>query len=104
MHQFRCADDRIDRTRLYAQRAADALLFLDQRDSGRFFGPEARIERFRWNARDRGNLGESSLAGGRALVDVSSACCNRFGIGTASCVAALAALCLRQDRVDRIGQ
>ena len=60
------------------------------------------IQRLDFAAEQIGQLADAFLAAGRAQVDVGLALGDRFGVGLAAGVAALAALRLRQDGLDLV--
>ena len=98
------ADDGINRTRLNAQGAANAQGFVYQRNGKRALVAVCRIEwpmRLIQYHRDLANAG---VAPGGALIQVGGASGKGFGIGPAASIAALGALCLRQDCVDARSQ
>jgi hypothetical protein len=99
VHALRRADDRIDRTRIDAERTADAQRLVDDGDLQWPFAPVRRIQRQVRPLQQRGKLRDADCAAGRALVDLGAAG-DRLRIRAAALVAALRALRLRQQRVD----
>ena len=93
------ADDRIDRARIDAQRAADAPGFIDARDRERRVLAVRAIESNDGAAGQRRQRGDERVAAGRAAVD-RVAGRDRLGIGAAGVVAAAPALRLRKECVD----
>jgi hypothetical protein len=95
----RGTDDRIDRADLDTTRAADARGLVDDGDTGRRIG---------WHAPDVAfaeQLAECARGGGtagRALIDLRRAEQQRFGIGPAAGITALAALGLWQQGIDAL--
>ena len=102
MHLLGRTDDRIDRARLDAQRAADTSLLVDERHRFRLLDRRsARLvlapEHFR-------QFAHAIVAARRAQVDLGLAAGNGLGIRLAARITALGALGLRQDGVDLLGQ
>lgn len=95
MHLFCRANDGIDRTSLYAERAADAAVFVDDSEQARPFGAIGGVDRnnrlVEQPRQARNPIGPS----GWTLVIASLSRRNRFGIGAARGIAAFRALGLR---------
>lgn len=104
MHLFCRAQNCIDRAGLYAQRATDTGVFINKGDCFGFGRGSTFTERFELHAKQVRQLVDAFLAARRAAVDVRFAGCYRSGIGLAPGKAALAALRLRQNRVDLVYQ
>src|SRR5690349_8025078 len=104
MHAFGCADDGIDRACLYAERAADAPVFVDQCGGRRLLDAICGIERYDVASEERGKLSDALRSPGWALIDLSLAVGDGFRIRTAAAEAALRALRLRQKIIDAVGQ
>ena len=101
MHLLGGTDDGIDRAGLDAQGATDAQLLVDDRQLLGFF---LGVERFDFASEQVGQLAHAFHAARRAFVDVGLAFRNRFGVGFATGIAALAALGLGQDGIDLLDQ
>ena len=104
MHLFGCADDRINRARLYAQRATDAGALGYDRDRLGFGCGGVAAERFDIHAEQVGQFLDACLATRRAAVDVCLSGGDRRCIGFAAGIAALPTLGLRQDGIDLVHQ
>ena len=96
---FRRADNGIDRTRLDAERAADALIFAHKSESGR---RRLFLHGFRFHPHQIGDLQHGAFAAGNAVIHFGFAARHRRGVGLATRIAALTALGLRQQRIDFI--
>jgi hypothetical protein len=102
VHLLRRADDRVDRARLQAQRAADAQAFVDECDGARMLGAVHRIQ---WNHRLAEQARQARDAPGaarRALVVVRVAGGDRFRVWAAAVIAALRALRLGEQIFEAI--
>ena len=104
VHLFRCANYCIDRTCLHAQRAADANLFVDNRQRTRPFDTVGGIQRNHRFAEQRGKACDAFGTAGRTLVVIGFAFRDGFGIRAACGIAALGALRLWQQIFDAICQ
>jgi hypothetical protein len=102
VHLFRCANYRVDGTGLHAQRAADAQLFVDNRQRTRTFDAIGGIERDDRFAEQCGETRDALGATGWTLVITGVTVRDGFGIGTACGVTALRALRLGQQIFDAI--
>lgn len=100
VHLLRRADDRIDRTRLNAQGAADAARFVDTREPERAIAAAAWIQRKRRTTCQCRKRLDAGVTARWATIDLGLAGANRFGVRQAAIEAALATLRLRQERVD----
>jgi hypothetical protein len=103
MHQLARADDGIDRTGGQAQCAADAGGFINDGRcwcSGNTVCCAQRHDRYVQQCRQFGN---DCVAARRTLIDRGRARGDGVGIGPAAGVITLAALSLRQQRIDGIG-
>lgn len=101
VHQLGCAGNRIHRAGLCAQRAADAEIFVDERDR-RGLEHDVYAERLECDAEQIRQLADAFLAAGRTLVDVRLMVGDGLGVRPATGIAALAALRLRQDGIDLV--
>src|SRR5260221_1119307 len=97
-------DDRIHRTSLDAQSAADAARLVDDRDAARLLDAVARIEGPDFAAEQPRQPADGGVAPGRALIDFGLACRDRFRVGPARRIAAFCALRLGQHRIDSLDQ
>ena len=100
MHELRGPDDRVDGTGLDALGAADAGLFVDDRDSR---WHDLAVLGIEWRGFASQQFRESRYAlvtAGRALVDAGFARGDRVGIRATALEAAARALRLRKERVD----
>jgi len=104
VHAFSAPDDRIDRAGLDAERAADAPFLIDQCRGKRFLDAVGGIERQGLAPEQRGEPVDPSFASRRTLVNLGLTAGDRFGVGTASAVAALRALRLREQVVNLVGE
>jgi hypothetical protein len=104
MHEFVGPDNRIDRASLYAQGAADAVRFVDDRYLQRQMLAAMGIQEHFGQAKQRGQGLDASLAAGRAAVDGCVIQGNSLGIWPAAIVAALGALGLGKNRIDAVGK
>lgn len=104
VHQSRRTDNRIDRARLDAQRAADTKRFVYHCNGRRFGRAEARVNWFESDAEQRGELARAVLSAGGALVGFGASRGECLGVGPAAAIAALAALRLRQQSVNACDQ
>ena len=102
VHLFRCANYCVDRTGLHAQRAADANLFVDNRQRTRPFDAIGGIERNHRFAEQRSEACDTFGAAWRALVVIGFAVCDGLGIRTACGITALRALRLGQQIFNAI--
>ncbi len=102
VHPFRRSDDRIDWTRADAQRAADACRLIDASTRKWATGAKCGIERKRRNTEQLAESGDRGIAAGRTAIDWGGAIRDGLGIRSASLVAALLALCLRQQGFNSI--
>jgi DNA invertase Pin-like site-specific DNA recombinase len=66
VHPLRGADDRVDRTGIDAEFAADAEIFVDDRDGERLFMPVCRVQRQPWPIQQRCKLRDAGSAARRA--------------------------------------
>ena len=104
VHALRRADDRVDRARVDAQRAADARSPRRcARRRARPGSPQLRSSAMRRATGERRERRDQRVAAGRAAID-RRARGDGFRVRTASVVAAAPALRLRQHRVDRVGE
>jgi len=103
MHPLRRADDRIDGTRLDAERAADAGRFIDPRRPQRAGLAACGVERHDGTSGERSEPRDDGGAPRWAAVDWR-AVPDRFGIRTTTVVAAATALRLRQHGVNAVGE
>src|SRR5471032_2580846 len=102
VHQLRRADNRIHRAGLYALGAADAFGLADVGNLRRCrAATDVQFQHRHFQQIRQG--GDGFAAARRALVDRLAAG-NAFGVGLASGMAALAALGLRQERIDALNQ
>lgn len=100
VHPLRCTNDRVDWTGLNAQRATDTLRFVDQGQPKWSLATAVGIE---WQGRSAGQRGEGRDNAGTtrwASIDLGEARVDCGGIGQAPFEPALAALRLRQQRID----
>src|SRR5450830_31911 len=104
MHLLGGADDGIDRTSLDTQGATDARCFIDDRAGTAAFDAIDGIERQQGLAQQAGQACNSFGATRRTLIERSAAISNGFGIRSASRIAAFAALGLRQQVFDLVGE
>jgi hypothetical protein len=104
VHLLGRADDGIDRAGLDAERAADAGRLVDDRHLLGFFDPVLGRQRLELLAQQVGQLAHAFVAARRALVDFGCPVGDCLRVGLATGKAALAALCLRQHRVDLVDQ
>ena len=104
MHVLAGADDGVDRTRLDAFGATDAVGFDNHGDLWRLVFATRAVERFRRDAEHVRQRVCPGVATGRAAIDVGSIGCHRFGIRPAAGVTALPALGLRKDSVETLDQ
>ena len=102
VHLFGRADDGVHGAGLNTFGAADALVFEDKRDARRRFLAVLGVQGQGLDTEQIGQGSNTGCAARRAFVD-GVARGDRFGIGPAAGVAALAALRLRQQRVDPLG-
>src|SRR5690606_34005093 len=102
VHAARGTDDRIDRAGLDAPGAADAAARVDPRRAARLFAAAGRIEGQHVTSEQVRQAPDALDAAGRAAVDRRLAAGNRFGVGAAAGEAALRALRLGQQCIDRI--
>ena len=100
MHQLVAADDRVDRTGLDAERAADAPVLVDDREPARTLEPVLGVERQRLAGGEGGQSRDALGAAGRTLVDGGLAARDRMRVGMAIGIAAARALRLRQGLVQ----
>jgi hypothetical protein len=104
MHLLARADDRIDWARRQAFDAPDATIFVDDRNQRRALDAIIGVEWHRL-AMKQSRQGVDGRGPTRwALVDGRKIAGNRLGIRTAPIVSTARALCLRQERVDIVGQ
>lgn len=103
VHEFAGPDDRIHRTGVDAQRAADTGGFFDPRNSGLRCDAMCGVQWQRFFAEQCCDFRDDLVATRRALVEGRFAGCDGLGIGPAAGVAALSALRLRQHGVDHVG-
>ena len=106
MHVLARANDGVDRARLDALGATDAVGFDNHCDLRRFVLATRAVERFRSDVEYVRQCTCSGVAAGWAAIDVNPACGQGFGVRATTGIAALAALRLRQDAVktfDEIG-
>jgi hypothetical protein len=104
MHPLGGADDRVDRTCLQAEGAADARLLVDHRERARRLAAALGIERQFGAAGDERDPGDAGGAARRAAVDRRALAGDRLGIAAAVGIAAAAALRLRQRVEHRLGE
>ncbi len=104
VHPFRCADDRIYRTCLDAERAANARVLVDTRDLERPWQTARRIERRSGSTEQCCERNDRCIAARRTAIDVHGIVGDGFRVRTATGVAAARALRLRQEVVDTIGE
>src|SRR5216684_2173657 len=104
MHLFGRTKNRIHRTGLDAEGAANAQLLLDPGHRARFMYTMFWIERPCFYIKQLGQSVDCHLAAWRALIDIRLAARNRFGIRAAADIPALRALRLRQPRIDGLNQ
>lgn len=104
MHDLRCPQNRVDRADLYAFGAPDTNSFVDDGNGARGFDAVFGVQRLVFAAQQRGERADAGFAAGRALVNVGFADGDGFGVGAAAGVVALAALGLRQQGVDAVGE
>jgi len=102
MHQFGCAEDRIYRTGLDTQGATDADPFIDKRYGFWFYLSIVGVERHGFDSEQVRQRRDAGIPARRALVDAGFASGDRFCIGPAARVVALATLGLRQDGFDLV--
>ncbi len=95
-------DDGIHRTRLDAQRAADAALWNYPGGQSTSFDPVGRVQGTGGTPKQLRQFEDAGLASRRALIDVGSSVRNGLCVGAAPREAAFRALCLRQDAVDLV--
>jgi len=100
VHQFGRADNGIDRTRLDAFGAADAVLFDNHRHHRGCVHAAGAVIGAWWNLEQPRECACAGIASGRAAVDSGLAARQRFGIGPAAVKSALAALGLREQAVE----
>ena len=103
VHEFAGPDDRIHRTGVDTQRAADTGGFFDARNCGLRCDAVCGVQRQRFFAEQRCDFRDDLVTTRRALVEGRFAGCDGIGIGPAAGVAALSALRLRQHGVDHLG-
>jgi len=104
MHDLRRPKDCVDGADMDAFRTADADGFVDDGDGARGFDAVFGIQRFELAVQQRSERADAGFAAGWALVDVGLAVRDGFGVGAAAGVVALAALGLRQQGVDAVGE
>lgn len=95
MHHLACADDRIDRTGGQAQRATDAGVLINDGDGRWLSQTMSRVQGNDLDAEQSGECGDGFISARWTLVD---RCCTRgngLGIGPATGMTTLTALCLR---------
>ncbi len=100
MHPLRCAEDRVDRAGVDAERATDATRLVDDRYGQRRMDAATGVERLWRTARDRRERHDRRRAAGRAAVDVGFAARNRLRVRPAGVVAAARALRLGQRGIE----
>ena len=100
MHVFSRTQDGVHWAGVDAQCATDAYRLVDHGPRFRFRYAMFGIQGFGIDAQQFGQPGHSFVATGWALIDVSITFGNRDGVWLAGGVAALTALCLRQNRID----
>ena len=103
VHELRCTENGIHRTRLYAFGAADALVLADVRNLGLSFDTVFGVQWFRFNVKQIGQRLNCVFTTWRTLVDGVTVG-NRLGVGPASGVAALTTLGLGQYRINLVGE
>lgn len=104
MHLLRRTDDRIDRTRLQTQRAADTKIFIDDRKRPGPFHAVIGIQRNDRLAEQAGQPDYTFLSAWWALVVICLARGNGLGVRPASGIAAFGALRLGQPVFDLVGE
>ena len=104
VHALARADDRIDRTCLYAERATDAQGLVDDGEREWLLDSVCRIQRHRNATHDVRDTRDAGFAARGTLVDLCIASRDRGRIRAAAVKAALPALGLRQNRVDAIDE
>lgn len=104
VHALARTDDRVGRAIVEALRAADAGLFVNQRNALRTFVAAVRIERQWRSPQEHRQLRDQILPTGWAAIQGTLAPRQRLGIGTATVKSASTALGLRQQRIDAIRQ
>jgi hypothetical protein len=103
VHVLGRAEDRVHRAGLDAQRAADAGLLIDVNDGFFLFDFAVFcVQRFGVDAEQVGERMNRDLTAGRALIDIGLAFRDGFGVWPAAGEGALAALGLRQQRIDPV--
>jgi len=103
VHALGRTDDRVDRTGLDTERAADAPLLVDQRRGERLFDAMRRVERDHCSTEQRREPGDALCAARRTLVDLRVTARYRLGVRPAAAEPALRALGLRQEIVYPVG-
>ena len=101
VHLFGGTDDAVDRTRLDAQRAANALALVDGGLQTRAFASASAVQWFDGATRQLGKSRDAFGASGRAAVDLGCGFHDGLGIAAAIGIAAALALGLRQGGVQR---
>jgi hypothetical protein len=104
VHAARRARDGVDRAGRQTLRAADATLFIDERDRRRALETIVPVELARLACEQLRQCDDGFSAARRALVDVGSAARDGLGVGQAGVVTTARALRLRQQAIDRYGQ
>jgi hypothetical protein len=104
VHYLRRPDDGIDGAGLDAQRAADAVGFVDARDQRSLVFAPRRIERQRRRSGACRKLAYDPIAARRASVDGRIPGRHGFSVRAATIEAALPALRLGQLRIEKNGQ
>ncbi len=104
MHQLRCTDDRIDRAGLNAQRAADALSFLNRGNAFWCRNAKIGIERLGVAPQQRRERAHTVLTAGRTLINIRFPARDRFRVRPAAGIPATRALRLREQRFDMFDQ
>jgi hypothetical protein len=100
MHHFRRAGDGVDWTGLNTQSAAYTQGFIDKCNGGWARFAEFAIDWLVFDTEQRGQLGGTVVATGRALIDVRLSRSQRVGIRAAAGIAAHSTLRLRQQGID----
>ena len=103
VHPLRGADDRVDGTRVDAQRAADARILVDSRNDQRAGLAAGPVERDGRASGERRQRGDERVPAGRAAIDRCAAG-HGLGVRPAAVVAAAPALGLRQGGVQPVGE
>lgn len=104
VHRFARAENRIDRARVDAKRAADATPFVDLRDGERRVRAASGIERANGSTRDRRERGNRCIAPRRATIDIRYAVRDRIRVRTAGGITTASALRLRQCGIEAFGE